>query len=260
MKRIRWNLLISTGKGRFFLTFWFLTIVLITGRTAFDLWSYRFGSSIIMPGRTYRYLVRLPRGFGCREQPRPLLIYLHGSGELKKDIRELREYDLVAFMGGSISPDDFPFIVVSPKTDLNPWSPDRLVEFLDELLEETGTRWKIDPTRIYLTGFSMGGFGTWETGKRHPERFAAIAPVAGGYREYDPVGFQNLPIWAFHGEQDDVVPVDYSEAMIECLEERRGRSDRTRLTIDVDRGHDIQNTVYRNAELYRWLLKYKIGD
>lgn len=260
MKKVVRKKTLTTGTGRLFLAFWCLAAVLLAGRLAFDVRTYCLGSSFVVSGRTCPYLVRLPRGFGGREKPRPLLIYLHGSGDMKKSVRTLRRADLVAFMGGTVSPDDFPFIVVSPKTDTDPWNPDRLVALLDELLDDKECRWKIDPTRIYLTGFSMGGFGAWETGMRYPDRFAAIVPVAGGYREYDPEGLKNLPVWAFHGEQDEIVPVPYSETMIESLHERRGVSDRTRLTIFEDRGHDIRNTVYRNDDLYRWLLKYRAGD
>ena len=249
-----------TRKWRWFPVLWTLAFVLLIGRIVFDAGTYFFGSSFVVPGRTCHYIVHLPRGFGDWDKPRPLLIYLHGSGETKKSVRSLRNNDLVTFMGDTVSPDDFPFIVVSPKTDTGPWNPDRLVDLLDELLDDQESRWKIDPTRIYLTGFSMGGFGTWETGMKYPDRFAAIIPVAGGYREYDPEGLKDLPVWAFHGERDDVVPVFYSEELIASLEECRGRSDRTRLTIFDDCGHTIPKTVYRNRDLYRWLLKYKIGE
>lgn len=248
------------NKSRLFLIFWSLTIILLVGRIAFDAGTYYFGTSFVIPGRTCRYLVRLPRGFGGEESARPLLIYLHGSGEMKKSVRSLRKTDPVAFMDGTISADDFPFIVVSPKTDAGPWNPDRLVDLLDELLNDRESRWKIDRSRIYLTGFSMGGFGTWETGMMYPDRFAAIVPVAGGYREYDPDGLKNLPVWAFHGEHDETVSVFYSEEMIEPLDERRSISDKTRLTIFDDCGHDIPKKVYRNRALYRWLLKYRIGE
>lgn len=252
--------LLGTGTGRLFLFFWSLVIILIVGRIIFDIRTYYFGSSLVLSGRTCRYIVHLPSGFGGREEPRPLLIYLHGSGELERNIRSLKKNNIVSFMDGAVSPEEFPFIVVSPKSDDKPWYPDQIIELLDELLEDKGTRWKIDPTRIYLTGLSMGGFGTWETGMKYPARFAAIAPVAGGYREYDPEGFENLPVWTFHGADDEIVPASYSEDMIESLYERRGISDRTRMTILDGRGHDISKTVYQNAELYRWLLKYRIGD
>lgn len=259
MKPLRRGFLLTTGAGRLFLTFWFLTACIIIGRIVFDVRSYYFGSSIVVPGRSCRYLIRLPRGFCEWEKPRPLLIYLHGSGELKKNIRSLRRADAVSFMGGKITPEEFPFIVVSPKSDTDPWNPDRIVELLDELLASRESRWAIDPSRVYLTGFSMGGFGTWETGMRYPDRFAAIIPVAGGYREYDPDGLKDLPVWAFHGEQDDVVFASYSEDMIESLHERRGHSERTRMTIYDDKGHDIPKTVYRNKSIYPWLLKYRSG-
>lgn len=260
MKKPYVDLLRTTAVGRVFLLFWSVCIFLIVGRCLFDFQTRLCGSSLIVHGRHHDYWLHLPKGFKDDGVPRPLLIYLHGAGELKKNVRSLRRVDPVAYAGGRIPAEDFPFLVVCPKSDTPPWKPDKVIAFLDELLADERTRWKIDPERIYLTGFSMGGFGTWETAIRYPDRFAAIAPVAGGCRETGPERFGDLPVWAFHGELDEVVPPDDSIGLTDALKRIRGESDATRLTLYSEKEHGIAEETYGNVELYRWLLRYRIKE
>ncbi|MFB0516806.1 MAG: alpha/beta hydrolase-fold protein, partial [Candidatus Neomarinimicrobiota bacterium] len=105
--------------------------------------------------------------------------------------------------------------------------------------------------RIYLTGLSMGGYGTWSLALAQPERFAAIAPICGGGDRRQACRLKDLPVWAFHGARDKVVPVRRTKRMVRAIEKCGGSP---RLTIYLDAGHDSWTRTYDNPELYEWLL------
>ncbi|MGC4063215.1 MAG: prolyl oligopeptidase family serine peptidase [Polyangiaceae bacterium] len=128
-----------------------------------------------------------------------------------------------------------------------------LIGILDDVL----ARFRGDPDRQYLTGLSYGGFGTWYLASRHPERFAAIAPVV-GYAHPDLIpslAAARMPIWCFAGGRDDVVPAKYFYAGFNRLEALGHKS--ARLTIEVDSGHDVWSRVYAGRDVYDWLLAHR---
>lgn len=152
------------------------------------------------------------------------------------------------------------FVIVAPQcAQYEVWNEALLLELLDEV----GARLNVDAGRIYLTGLSLGGFGVWSLGLRHPERFAALAPVCGGGRiadiataaSRDPESLRRLGVWAFHGANDRVVPVEESERMIDALK-KAGLPD-VRLTVYPDAAHDSWTATYANPELYRWFLHHQ---
>ena len=118
---------------------------------------------------------------------------------------------------------------------------------------------RIDPDRVYLTGLSYGGFGTWFLAARHPQRFAAIAPVVGwGHPEQmAPLAERRMPVWVFAGGRDPAVPVKYFYTGLNELE-RLGH-DEVRFTIHEDGGHDVWKRVYAGRDLYDWLLSHRRG-
>lgn len=255
-KRKRPDILLRFPVGRLFLAFWLATVSAFLVRIAFDLKTYYWGSTLIVQGRTCRYMVRLPAGSVGRGESRPLLVYLHGAGELRKGVSCLKRSDPGYFACG-LSGEEFPFIVVCPKNNRGAWKPGRVVRFLEEIQEPRHTRWRVDPDRIYLTGYSMGGYGVWETAMRYPDYFAAIVPLAGGCR----YPFQECsacpPVWAFHGELDAVVPPENSIDMIGHSRFLHPDHDAARLTLYPEAGHDIAARVYQNPGLYRWILSHK---
>lgn len=109
----------------------------------------------------------------------------------------------------------------------------------------------MDTDRVYVTGLSMGGFGTWALAQEFPDRFAAIAPVCGGGIPYRAGVLRNVPVWAFHGGQDPVISSDYSVAMVDAVNAAGGNA---RLTIYPDAGHDSYTETYAREDLYEWLL------
>jgi len=150
-----------------------------------------------------RFLLYLPAGFDPSGRTRyPLLIFLHGSGESGEDLETVKVHGPPKLVA---SKPDFPFIVASPqaRNHIERFDPATLDAMLDELLEQL----PVDPDRIYLTGLSMGGIWTYGWAIRHPERFAAIAPVCGLWDPGDACRLKDVPVWAFHGAQDPVVPL-----------------------------------------------------
>jgi len=203
---------------------------------------------------TSDYLLYLPTGYGADRTRRwPLILFLHGAGERGANIW------LVAKHGPpKIAPQNpnFPFIVVSPQCPTGKiWSNDLLLA----LLADVEANYAVDPRRIYLTGLSMGGFGTWSLGLSYPEKFAAIAPVCGGGDLITPLladrtRLATLPVWAFHGAKDPVVPLDESERMI-ALMKKYGAHDVT-LTVYPEAQHDCWTETYANPELFEWFLEH----
>lgn len=154
---------------------------------------------------------------------------------------------------------DFPFIVVSPQCpDRQVWSPEVLLGLLDDCT----AKYVVDKSRIYLTGLSMGGYGTWDLDLTHPERFAAIVPICGGGQmiavllgsQDRGAALRSVGVWAFHGGKDPVVPLEESQRMVDALK-RAGAQD-VKLTIYPDAGHDSWVEAYNNPELYGCMLKH----
>ena len=153
---------------------------------------------------------------------------------------------------------DFPFIVVAPQCPWNTWWPE-LADGVDQLLSHCATTLPIDQQRLYLTGLSMGGYGCWYLGALWPTRFAAIAPICGGGLMFH--GFpkrveklKNTPTWAFHGANDDVVPLAESQKLVDALRESGGI---VKFTVYPHAGHDSWTETYNNPELYSWLLSHR---
>ena len=195
------------------------------------------------------YLVYLPPGYNKETATRwPMILALHGKGEWGTDLNQLKESGLPARLEYKR---DFPFIVIAPQMSWgetwNPW-------MLDVLLDEVQTKFRVDPDRVYLTGMSMGGYGAWATAIEFPERFAAVAPICGGADPADAERIKDLPIWAFHGMKDGVVPFRESERMVDTL---RVLGADIRFTPLPDAGHDAWTAAYATDELYSWFLEHK---
>lgn len=193
------------------------------------------------------YLLYLPKDYDKQEKW-PLVMFLHGAGERGDNL------DLVKVHGPpklAAAGKDFPFILVSPQCPKDMWwEPIELVALLDDL----GSKYKVDADRVSVTGLSMGGFGAWRLAAYAPQRLAAIAPVCGGGEPYWARQFAHLPVWAFHGAKDNVVPQERSTAMVEALKKEKATP---KFTVYPDAGHDSWTETYNNPELYAWLLAQK---
>ncbi len=196
------------------------------------------------------YLLYLPEGYALQtEQQWPLLVFLHGSGERGNDLEKVKVHGppKLAEQGQK-----FPFIILSPQCpDKRDWD----AETLYALVKDIASRYRVNEHRVYVTGLSMGGWATWDLAMAYPGYFAAIAPVCGRIdRNYPRRAdeLKSMPVWAFHGAADDVVPVTETAKMIKILQDAGGNA---RITIYPGAGHDSWTETYNNPELYEWLLK-----
>lgn len=195
----------------------------------------------------FQYLLYLPKDYGKEDKKWPTIVFLHGMGERGDNVEKVKEHGPPKMLDGR---DDFEFIVISPQCPGDRfWVTEDLSKFLDGM-EET---YAIDKDRIYLTGLSMGGFGTWKWAAEEPERFAAIAPVCGGGEPITARRLREIPIWAFHGAKDRTVPLERSQQMIDAVKQRGGEP---KFTIYPDAEHDSWTETYNNPELYTWFLSH----
>ena len=196
-----------------------------------------------------QYLLFLPEGYVQKNQRWPLILFLHGAGERGDDLELVKKHGPPKIVEQK---KDFPFIVVSPQCPSGSWWTDE-IEVLTNLLDDIVARYQVDSTRIYLTGLSMGGYGTWALAAAYPARFAAIAPVCGGGKRFMAGNLRNVPVWAFHGAKDNVVPLKESEEMVQAIKAAGGDA---KLTVYPDAGHDSWTATYNNQELYDWFLQH----
>jgi predicted peptidase len=204
------------------------------------------------------YLLFLPRDYNAkRAEGWPMILFLHGAGERGTNLSRVKAHGPPKRVE---SHPDFPFVLVSPQCpEGRTWDVSELTGLLDEVI----ARHNIDTNRIYLTGLSMGGFGTWSLGMSQPERFAAIAPICGGGERLKVLlagrtkgeVLRKLPVWAFHGAKDPVVPLEESERMIDAL--KRAGAQNVKLTVYPEAGHDSWTRTYDQPEFYQWLLEQK---
>jgi predicted peptidase len=231
--------------------------------------AYRF-THTVTENRTCNFLVHLPPGYlAATKQKYPLILFLHGAGERGDDAAKVTVHGPPKLLtpGANLStaeraavPYLEQFIVISPQCPANErWDNDTLLALLDQFIQTQ----RVDTNRVYLTGLSMGGYGTWSLGVRHPERFAALAPVCGGGERIDVLlgsrtkgaALKSLGIWAFHGGKDTVVPPDESERMVNALK-KAGVTD-IQLTIYPEAAHDSWSATYANPKLYEWFLQHR---
>jgi predicted peptidase len=196
---------------------------------------------------SYDYLLFLPEGYGKSRKRWPLMLFLHGAGESGTNLPKIKKLGPPMIVD---SKPDFPFILVSPQSSGNGWNPDALNALLNEVMHD----YRVDKDRVYLTGPSMGGTGTWTLASAHPERFAAIAPVSSGGETGDVKKLLHMPIWAFQGEKDPTVKVSRIEATVAAF---RAAGSNIKLTIYPEAKHDAWTQAYNDPELYRWLLEQK---
>lgn len=195
------------------------------------------------------YLLYLPPNYSESDNEFPLVLFLHGAGERGTDIEKVKVHGLPRLINEG---KDFPFIVVSPQCPENMfWNTD----LLSALLDEVEANYRVDKNRIYVTGLSMGGHGTWSLAIAQPNRFAAIAPICGWSNPTVACTIKNVPIWVFHGAKDMVVPLSASEQMVEKL---KSCGADVKFTIYPEAGHDSWTETYNNDELYSWFLEHSL--
>ena len=193
------------------------------------------------------YLLYLPKDYD-KQESWPLVIFLHGAGERGDDLNLVKKHGPPKLIEEG---KDFPAIVVSPQCKQGRWWHAQLLE-LTSLVDEIEAKYKVDKSRIYLTGLSMGGFGTWALAAYTPDRFAALVPICGGGETLGTRALVHTPVWAFHGAKDPVVPLKRSEDMVEALKRFKGN---VQFTIYPEALHDSWTETYDNADVWKWLFE-----
>lgn len=203
----------------------------------------------------YPYIAYTPLDYASDTLKRwPVILYLHGGSDRGRDLKKLYSQGIPdqLYRGR-----EFPFIIIAPQcSDHLRWSTD---DWFEGLYAEILAKFRMDPDRVYLTGMSLGGSGTWYLAARYPERFAAIAPISGftshlSFIDNHIDNLSHIPIWAFHGRMDLVVPFEETERIISKLEKKNTH---IRFTAEPLAGHWIHWMVYPGKELYDWFLEHK---
>jgi predicted peptidase len=193
------------------------------------------------------YYLHLPASYDSDPNKKwPLILFLHGSGERGYDVKAVTNTGLPH----NVERDPgFPFIVVAPQcSPAESWSPWEL----NDLLDRVEAKYRVDSGRVYLTGLSMGGYGSWKLAIDTPGRFAAVAPICGAADPDDAARIKDVPVWAFHGGKDPTVPIQWDQAMVDALKKAGGN---VKFTIFPEAAHDSWTQAYAMPELYDWMLR-----
>jgi predicted peptidase len=217
-----------------------------------------FKWKVALAGKT-QYLSCVPKDYNGKGGKRwPLMLFLHGAGERGTNLQRVAIHGPPRLVKEG---KEFPFIIIAPQCpEGERWQDDALLKLLDHIARD----YAVDTNRVYLTGLSMGGYGTWRLGITHPERFAAIVPICGGGETIDVLlagreraaALKSLPVWAFHGAKDPVVPLEESERMVNALKKLGGKE--VKLTVYPEAQHDAWTETYNNPEVYEWMLSHSL--
>lgn len=199
---------------------------------------------------TWEYLLYLPSDYQNDTTTQfPLMLYLHGGGESGGNIEELKRHGLPGLIEEG---KEFPFIILSPQ---NPhkkkfWDDTAVIALLDEVQKN----YRVDPKRIYLLGVSRGAYGAWHLMVQYPDRFAAVVAISGEAPATYAQWVTNMPVWVFHGMEDESIPISESDSMVAAL---RKNGNQVRYTRYEDTGHDAWTATFKNQEVYEWLLRQR---
>lgn len=199
----------------------------------------------------YKYLLYLPKDYSATSKVYPLMIYLGGGSQRGADLNKLKTFGPPSLISKG---KEFDFIIVSPQCpEGKTWTSEN---WFDALSASLIPEYRIDTSRIYVTGISIGGYGTWQVAMDYPDKFAAIIPLCGGINDSDTTNIskiKHLPIWTFHGTADDVIPIAETERVFKKL---RMLKSQIRFTRIKNGDHGIQY-LYEDPEIYKWMLKQR---
>jgi predicted peptidase len=239
---------------------------------------------------TRQYWLYLPRAYETDDRRWPVMLFLHGGGERGEDPENVLKHGPIKEVANGR---DLPFLLLAPQMPSRapraqpprrpaPWPADKRKPMARETLgtdppwrplgppsgwhesqqdllyivDSTLSEYRADPDRVYLTGLSYGGFGTWYMASHYPDRWAAVAPICGA-GELDQVHqIGATPVWVFQGGRDDLVHPEWTLATADALDQAGGN---VRVTVHEDLGHDCWTRVYGGQDLYDWFLSHKRG-
>jgi len=198
------------------------------------------------------YWVYLPEDYGKLDKEWPLLLFLHGGGERGDGVKDIDKVLILGLPKLIEKGQTYPFIMVSPQCPIkSSWR--EQTDELAALVDDVADTYAVDKDRLYVTGPSMGGGGTWAMIESHPKKFAAAVPICGrGDKRAARKRLKDLPVWVFHGAKDKVIPLAESEVMVDAL--KAAGNDQVKFTVYPERGHNSWVPAYATPELFEWLL------
>ncbi len=207
-------------------------------------------------GAKVPYLLYLPKEYSATGAKVPFMLFLHGRGESDGPLSVVAKWGPPMRLAAG---EHLKYLVVSPQCPKeSSWNKDDQQKRLLELLAHIKKTYNIDDDRIYLTGLSMGGYGSWRLAADHPEMFAAAAPVCGAGDPKNGVKLTKLPIWAWHGTEDTAVKFEKSVEMVEAIKKAGGT--KVRFTSLEHIGHFSWQAAYESNDLYDWFDKQKASQ
>ena len=212
--------------------------------------------TLSLDGTEHRYVVYVPRDYTA-DRKWPVILFLHGAGERGDD--GLKQADVGIGRAVRFHSERYPAVVVMPQCATGDRWSGRMAEMALKTLDRTMEEYSIDPDRQYLTGLSMGGYGSWLIASQHPTRFAAVVPICGGGNPAEMASkLTAIPIWNFHGDDDRAVPVTRSREMVEAIKAAGGT--KIRYTEYPNVGHNSWDAAYATKEMTDWLFAQKRGE
>jgi predicted peptidase len=208
------------------------------------------------------YLEYLPQGYSSNSNKYPVVISLHGikeKGNTLSDVSRVANVGLPKYVKYG---QQYPFILISPqlKTSMGSWTGD----YVMQVVNYVKTKLRIDPSRIYLTGLSLGGFGVWKTIAAYPDVFAAISPVCSGGNALSSackIAAEDVPVWTFHGDKDAIVSYTVSTKMVNAINACTPKpSPLAKITIYPGAGHIIWDKAYKETSVLNWMLGFRKGS
>ncbi len=202
---------------------------------------------------TIGYKLFVPEAYDSNKQY-PLILFLHGIKKRGEDLRLLDNYGL---MNHATENPSFPFIVVAPQCPATSlWI--ELKQELLNILSEIKSNLNVNKNKVYVMGFSMGGNGAWEMAATLGNTFSAAVPISGWYNKNEAKNI-NIPIWAFHCEDDDIVPVSGSIDMVEALRSLDKEILFTKYS-GLKHDHNVMYKTFSNEKLINWLLSKELKE
>lgn len=197
--------------------------------------------------QSLNYLLYIPPNYSNSTELFPLVLFLHGGGESGSDIELVKKHGFPKLIEQG---KQYPFFVLAPQNPVKKkfWNEKDVLQLLDSVISSH----RVDEKRIYLTGMSRGGYGAWSLAAQYPDRFAALVAVCGVAPSPYASWLGQMPIWVFHGVNDNVIPVSES---VEMVKELRRNGNNAKLTLYPEVGHNAWDYAYTDEEMVNWLVK-----
>lgn len=196
------------------------------------------------------YLSYVPDDYATSNKKYPLVLFLHGSGERGSDLELVKKHGPMKEIAGG-KRKGLPFVIIAPQCpERRSWDVDELIG----LLNEVEKKFRIDRNREFVSGLSMGGYGTWALLAAQPKRFAGAIPICGGGDPKAASTFAKVPIWVIHGDKDPAVPFQQSVDMVNALKAAGGDPIFTQV---VGGTHDVWTSIFEDDGFYKFVMTHK---